>query len=71
MHLSVALEKATLRRMSLDHTRPAVGFPRSYWGIIGLLDAIGLDAVEELVAIEEDRFIAAGRDLDTALSSSF
>ena len=40
-------------------------------GIPGLVDAIGLDAVEELVAMKEDVFIAAGRDLDTALSSSF
>ena len=40
-------------------------------GIPGLLDAIGLDAVEELVAIKEDRFIAASRDLDTTLLSSF
>ena len=38
--------------------------------IPGLLDAIGLDAVEELVAMEENRFIAAGRDLDTTLSTS-
>ena len=38
-------------------------------GIPGLLDAIGLDAVEELVVLEEDRFIAASRDLDTTLSS--
>ena len=37
--------------------------------IPGLLDTIGLDAVEELVPIKEDRFIAAGRDLDTTLSS--
>ena len=44
------------------------GFPEAI-GIRGLLDAIGLDAVEELVAMEE-RFIAAGRDLDTTLSSS-
>ena len=27
--------------------------------------------MDELVAIKEDRFIAAGRDLDTTLSSSF
>ena len=46
------------------------GFPEAI-GIPGLLDAIGLDAVEDLVAIKEDRFIAAGRDLDTTLSSSF
>ena len=45
------------------------GFPEAI-GITGLLDAIGLDAVEELVAMEEDRFIAAGRDLDTTRSSS-
>ena len=36
-------------------------------GIHGLLDAIGLDAVEELFAVKEDRFIAAGRDLDKFL----
>ena len=40
-------------------------------GISGLLDTIGLGAVEELVAIKEEVFIAAGRDLDTTLSSSF
>ena len=39
-------------------------------GISGLLGAIGFDAVEELVAMEEDRSIAASRDLDTTLSSS-
>ena len=38
-------------------------------GIPGLLDAIGLEAVEELVAMEEDRFIAVSRDLDSTLSS--
>ena len=38
----------------------AIGIPR-------LLDAIGLDAVEELVAVEKDRFIAASRNLDTIL----
>ena len=48
---------------------PAVGFPEAI-GIPGLLDAIGLDADEELVAVEEDRFIAASRDLDTTISSS-
>ena len=32
--------------------------------IPGLLDAIGLDA-----AMEDDRFIAASRDLDTTISS--
>ena len=40
-------------------------------GIPRLSDAIGLDAEEEHVAMEEDRFIAAGRDLDRTLSSSF
>ena len=40
-------------------------------GIPGLLDAIGLDAVEELVAMEEDRFIAASRNLDTTIYFSF
>ena len=40
-------------------------------GIHGLLDAIGLDAAEELVAIKEDIFISAGHDLDTTLYSSF
>ena len=50
---------------------PLSGFPESV-GISGLLDSIGLDAAEELVAIkEEDIFITAGRDLDTTLSSSF
>ena len=47
----------------------AVGFPEAI-GIPRLLDAIGLDAVEEHVAMEEDRFIAAGRDLDANLFSS-
>ena len=37
-------------------------------GIPGLLDAIVLDAVEELVGTWEDMFIAAGRDLDTTPS---
>ena len=47
------------------------GFPEAI-GIPGLLDAIGLDAAEELVFInQEDIFITAGRDLDTTLSSSF
>ena len=46
------------------------GFPEAV-GIPGLLDAIGLDAVEELVAIKEDRFITAGRDMDATHSSSF
>ena len=46
------------------------GFPEAD-GIPGLLDAIGLDADEEHVAMEEDRFIAASRDLDTTLSSYF
>ena len=46
------------------------GFPEAI-GIPRFLDAIGLDAAEELVAIIEDRFIAAGRDLDTTFSSSF
>ena len=69
MHPLVALEKSTLRRMSLvQYTSccrvEAIGIP-------GLLDAFGFDAVEELVAIKEDRFIAAGRDLDTTLPSSF
>ena len=65
MHLFVALETSTLRRMSLVQyssccrVSPKLGIP-------GLLDAIGLDAVEELVAIKEDRFIAADRDLDTS-----
>ena len=45
-------------------------FPEAI-GIPGLLDAIGLDAVEELVARNEDRFVAVGRDLDTTLSSTF
>ena len=40
----------------------AIGIPR-------LSHAIELDAEEELVAMGEDRFIAAGRDLDTTLSS--
>ena len=51
------------------NTHPADGFPRSNRSIPGLLDAIELDAVEELVATEEYRFIAAGGDLDTTLSS--
>ena len=59
MHPSVALILTLL-----------LGFTEAI-GIPGLLDAIGLDAVEELVAMEEDRFIAAGRDLDTTLSSFF
>ena len=46
------------------------GFPEAI-GIPRLLDATGLDADAALVAVEEGRFIAAGRDLDTTLSSSF
>ena len=67
MHPRVALETSPLRRMSLVQLS---GFPEAI-GIPGLLDAIGLDAAEELVAIKEDMFITAGRDLDTTLSSSF
>ena len=40
----------------------AVGIPRH-------LDAIGLEAVEKVVAKEKERFISASRDLDTTLSS--
>ena len=59
MHPSVALESN-----ELDSTLILLsGFPEAI-GITGLLDAIGLDAVEELVALNEDRFLAAGRDLD-------
>ena len=37
-----------------------------------LLDPIGLDAEEELLAIkEEDIFVTAGRDMDTTHYSSF
>ena len=69
MHPFVALEKSTLRRMSFGSTLILLsGFSKSI-GIPGLLDAIGLDAEEELVAIKEDIFIIAGRDLDTTLSS--
>ena len=64
MHPLVALEKSTLRRMSLIQYSSCCPI-----GIPGLLDAIGLDAVEELVAIKEDIFVAAGRDLDTTRSS--
>ena len=42
------------------------GFPEAI-GNPGLLDAIRLDAVEELVAIKEYIFITAGGDLDTTL----
>ena len=66
MHPSVSLEKSTLRRMSL--VQHSSCFTEDL-GISGLLDAIGLDAVVELVAIKEDLFLTAGRDLDTTLSS--
>ena len=39
-------------------------------GISRLFDAIGLDAVEEVVAKKEDIFITAIGNLDTILSSS-
>ena len=46
------------------------GFPKPV-GIPGLLDAIGLDAAEELDDIRwEEIIITAGRVLDTTLSSS-
>ena len=51
-------------------THLAVGFPRSYRHP-QTLGAIGLDAAEEVVAIKEEKIIAAGRELDTTLSSSF
>ena len=70
MHLLVALEKSTPRRMSLVQYSSCCRVFSDAIGIPRLLDAIGLDAVEELVATTEDRFIAAGRDLDTTLSSS-
>ena len=59
MHPLVAPEKST---QSSFHE--AIGIP-------GLLDAIGLDAEEERVSIEEDRFITAGGDWDRTLSSFF
>ena len=70
MHPLVALEKSTLRRMSFGSTLILSSFPEAI-GIPGLSDAVGLDVVKELVAVKEDRFIAAGRDLNTTLSSSF
>ena len=67
MHPLVALEKSTLRRMSLDYFLILpVGFPRSYRHP-RTLDTIGLDVVDEFVAKKKE---AAGRDLDTTLSSS-
>ena len=69
VHPSVALEKSTLRRMILvQYSSCCRVFPEAV-GISGLLDAIGLDAVEELVAIKEEKFITAGSDLDTTPSS--
>ena len=47
----------------LSGSPEAIGNPR-------LFDAIGLDAVKELVVIKEVRFITATQDLDTTLSSS-
>ena len=69
MHPSVALETSTLRRMSLDQHSSRCRVSPEAIGIPGHLDAMGLDAVEELVAIKEDILISAGRDLDTTLSS--
>ena len=69
MHPSVALEKSTLRRNELDSILILLSVFTEAIGIPRLLDAIGLDAVEELVAIKEEIFITAGRDLDTTLSS--
>ena len=52
MHPLIALEKSTLRPLSFDSILILLsGFPEAI-GIPGLLDAIGLDAVEELVAIK-------------------
>ena len=71
MHPSVALEKSTLRRMSFVQYSSCCRVSPKLSASPDFLDAIGLDAVEELVAMKEDRFIAAGRDLDTTLTSSF
>ena len=70
-HPSISLETLKLRRTNLLQDSSCYRDFSEAIGIPGLLDAIGLDAMEELVAIEEDIFIAAGRDLDTTLSSSF
>ena len=48
LHLAVALETSMLRRMSLFQHSSC--YRVSSIGIPGLLDAIGLDATEELVA---------------------
>ena len=70
-HPLVALEKSTLASNEFGLILILLsGFPEAV-GIPGLLDAVGLDAEEELVAVEEDKFITAGRDLDTTLSSFF
>ena len=63
MHPVVALEKSTLRRMSWNfpsccRVSPKLSASPDFY-----------IAEEELVAMGEDRFIAAGRDLDTTLSS--
>ena len=57
--------------MSLDQYSPCCRVSPKLSASPGLLDAIGLDAVEKRVAMEEDRFIAASRDLDTTLSYFF
>ena len=68
MHPLIALEKSTLRRMNWDFPSCCRVFSEAV-GILGLLDAIGLGAEEQLAAIQEEIRIAAGRDLDKTLSS--
>ena len=63
MHLSVAGELDDASDFGFLLILLSV-FPEAI-GIPGLSDVIGLDAAEELVAIKEDRFIAASRNLDT------
>ena len=69
VHLSVALENSTLRRI-LNFFSSCFRFLRSY-EYPQLLDAIGLFEDEELVGTWEDRFVAVDFDFATLLSSPF
>ena len=70
MHLAASLENSTLRRISSFFSSCFSGFPAAV-SIPGLLDAIGIFAVEELAGTSEDRFIAVDFDFATLPSSPF
>ena len=70
MHLSVALENSTLRRI-LSFLLPSRQVSLQLCVSPGLFDAIGWFTDEELVEKVEVRFIAMGVDFATILSSFF